>query len=127
MRDPRKKKLRDLRRKLKSCQRPHAWKLFALYVPEWSDHNPHTGQLDWKKWDIPGFYEESQKQESIWLYCICGYEPYWDGSPPAWYRRMHNRLRRARQKEAFRQACRDGDLDDFSVNPEHRSIRWDWW
>lgn len=127
MRDPRKKKLRDLRRKLKSCQRPHVWKLFALYHPEWSDRDPNTGKINWVKWCIPGFHEEARTQETLWKIRICGYEPYWVGAPPAHFRRSENRLHRVRQKAILYRAWKEGDWDDVLFLPERRTVRWDWW
>lgn len=124
MRDSYRKKLRDLRRKLKSCQRPH--ELFARYFPEWSDRNPCTGQIDWEKWSIPGFHAESCNREKAWKLQICGYEPYWQSGPPAWYRRDRNRQLRTRQKAALHKAFREDDWDDFLL-PGRQDIDWLWW
>ncbi|MHA2279399.1 MAG: hypothetical protein ACXAC5_00710 [Promethearchaeota archaeon] len=127
MRDPYKKKLRDLRRKLRSVQRPYGWKLFAQYFPEWSDRNPHNGQIDWVKWRLPGFHEESRNRKQAWYLRICGYDPSWQGSPPAWFRRDRNRQLRTRQKAAVSKAFRDGSWDDFILPRNRHDIGWLWW
>ena len=127
MQDPRRKKLLDLRRKFKTVQRPSVWKMFAIYFPELSDRNPHTGQINWEKWGSHAEGRECDLQERLWLQSVCGYEPYWEGAPPAWYRRAANRLVRARESASLRCAIRDDELDDISPLPRKRTIRWLWW
>ena len=116
-----------MRRKLKSCQRPNGWKLFAQYCPDLSDRNPCTGQINWTKWSIPELYEESRNQEKEWKLRICGYEPYWQPSAPAWYRRERNRQLRTRQKAVLNKAIQEDDWDNFILPRGRNDINWLWW
>lgn len=124
MSKPYNKKLRDLRRKFKSGQRPHPWKLFSRYSPL-SDRDLN-GDIDWAKWDIPGFIKLSSNAESFWVNHVCGHKLHEVPAPPSWFRRQLNRLLRAQQKSAFRQALRD---DNWEIPiPDHiRNCRYLWY
>jgi len=123
-RDPRKKKLRDLRRAGRNdfC-RPRLYRLFDRLHPEY-DHI-----TDFRKWRYrllyPGEWERYYNAQRAWVRSIIG--PGYYGSPPSHYRRDSNRLRRHRQKQALRRAIENDTLEDFSMPRERKDVGWDYW
>lgn len=119
MRDSRKKKLRDLRRIARSSYNPSIYDLFDKYHPEVA------------KWDSIRYFGTPawhiyHNLKYGWVTRIAGYWDALGGAPPSWFRRSHNRLRRARQKEALRVAVSDDAWDDFLLPLDRRNIRWEW-
>lgn len=49
------------------------------------------------------------------------------GSISSWFRRSRNKVQRAKQKQALREAMRDDKLDELIIPTRRRDIRWDWW
>lgn len=131
MRDPRKKKARDLRRIARSDMN-RILSLFDIYHPEIKqlvEEAERRLRVDRRRfwwWLTPEWhYYQDQKHE--WATKIAGY---WDaigGAPPAWFRRSYNRQLRSRQKAALDRAIRDDALDDFLMPRERCNIRWEWW
>jgi len=132
MRDPRKKKLRDLRRIARSRgYNPSIYDLFDKYHPEVRQILEKAETRFYAEgrcgfWLEPEyrFYNNSKYE---WVTKIAGY---WDavgGAPPSWFRRSCNCQRRARQNEALRCAERDDAWDGFLLPREYRDVRWNWW
>jgi hypothetical protein len=130
-RNPRKKKARDLRRIARSSgYDPSIFDLFHKYHPEVKEledqlRKEYRARGEWY-W-LSGEWRVLQNMEYDWVTKVAGHWNALGGAPPAWFRRMHNRLRRARQKAAFNRAWHNDDWDDFVIEPEPRSIRWEWW
>ena len=130
MRDPRKEKARDLRRIARSGgHNPSIFGLFDKYHPEVQERQEQI-QRDYRargEW----YWHDSEwtvlnNMEYEWATQIAGY---WDaigGSAPAWYRRMKNRIRRAKHKAALIKAIQDDDLEDFVLPNYRHNIRWEW-
>ena len=115
-RDPRREKIRDLRR------------AHGLWRKLWLKHHPAyifrwTILLcDRQLWDFVCNAEDE------WIREILGYPAYVPHSPgnaPAQYRRTRNRARRTKDKQAMREQLRDGETD--IIIPRHRrDVNWDW-
>lgn len=132
MRDPRKEKSRDLRRISRSGgHNPSIFDLFDKYHPEIKKleeesrlrYRAEKRRL-WYYFSPEWHYYHDCKYE--WATKIAGY---WDaigGSAPAWYRRMKNRIRRAKLKAALSKAIQNDDLEDFVLPHYRRNIRWEW-
>lgn len=118
MRDPYRKKQRDLRRAARSDQLPHIYSLFDVYHPEYKEYDTSHYNQDWQiywnaKWD--------------WVHHIAGdNSPGWGGVPSG-FRRDRNRQLRTRQKAALSRVFREGDWDDFSLPRGRRDIAWLYW
>lgn len=121
-RDPKREKLRDLRRmdsgRLSSifnkCHPEHDWKNF-----EFPDGTRLRDRL--MRW------QESNRAEDEWILQTVGggRSRYSCGAPPSWFRRQLNRKRRAKGKQAMREQLRDGR--DVTPPPRRRDVRWLWW
>ena len=117
MRDPRKKKLRDLRRIARSSNyNPSIFELFHKYHPEVKAQEDKVireyrsrGEWPWhsSEWTI------LHNMEYDWATKIAGY---WNaiGGSSTYFRSG----RRAREKQAFRRAIRDDAWDDFFIPRE---------
>ena len=122
MRDPRKKKLRDLRRIARSgYYNPSIFKLFHKYHPEVKEQEEQIqreyrarGEWDWydSEWSV------LHNMEYDWATKIAGYWNAIGGSNS--YVRCG---RRAREKQALRRAVRDDAWDDFFI--PHERQEWD--
>ena len=124
MRDPRRKKMRDLRRSARSAQRPHISNLFDIYHPEYAElDRAGFDDPDWRrKWHI---YHDAQWD---WESRIAGFigGVRWNGTSSS-YRRLANRTRRNRDKVAFMRSVEDGDWENY-YRPCHRNtVKWDCW
>lgn len=118
MRDPCRKKQRDLRRIARSAQRPRIDDLFDVYYPEYKEYDHGYCSQEWQ------FYREAQNE---WVARVAGGNPPGWGGVPAWYRRDRNRQLRTRQKAALHKAFCEDDWDDFSLPHGRHDIRWLWW
>jgi len=123
MRDPRKKKLRDLRRIARSgCYNPSIWKLFHKYHPEVNEleeqiRREYRARGEW-------YWHSSEWQvlnnlEYDWVTKVAGYWNAIGGLGGSYYREG----RRAREKQALRRAIRDDAWDDFFIPRERQE--WD--
>lgn len=122
MRDPRKEKLRDLRRIARSGQyNPSIWKLFHKYHPEVEEQEKQIrreyrarGEWCWHSSE----YAILHNLEYDWATKIAGY---WNaiGGSSGYYREG----RRAREKQALRRAVRDDAWDGFFIPRERQE--WD--
>ena len=122
MRDPYRKKQRDLRRMARSsCYNPSIFDLFHKYHPEVKEQEEQIkryyrdrGEWYWhsSEWNI------LHNMEYDWVTKIAGY---WNaiGGSNSYFRSG----RRAREKQAFRCAVRDDAWDDFFIPRERRD--WD--
>ena len=113
MRDPRKKKHRDLRRIALSAHRPSIFSLFDIYHPEY------------KKYDNISDWQIHWNAQWAWINRIVGGDLPGCGVP-AWYRRAHNSQLRTRQKAALHKAFREDDWDGLSLPRGRRDIGWLW-
>lgn len=115
-RDPRRDKIRDLRR------------AHGLWRKLWQKLHPECGVrwtirlCDHQLWDLV------YNAEDEWIRGMLGhpaYVPHMPGNAPAHYRRTMNKLRRAKDKQAMREQLRDGETD--IIIPRHRrDVNWDW-
>ncbi len=129
-RDQRKKKARDLRRIARSGgYNLGIFDLFQKYHPEVEERKEQIQREcrvrdEWywnlSEWGI------LNNMEYDWATKVAGYWNAIGGAPPSWFRRMYNRLHRARQKSAFRKAVQNDDLEDFEISRQRRDIRWFW-
>ena len=120
MRDPYRKKQRDLRRAARSAQRPRIYNLFDVYHPEYKEFDRSYRSIDWH------IYYDAQYD---WVNRIAGdCCPSWGGGGvPACFRRDENRKLRTRQKAALLKAAAEGNWDDFLLPLNRRNIRWLYW
>ena len=119
MRDPYRKKQRDLRRVARSAQRPNIHELFDVYHPEYKEYDRSCFSGDWK------IYWNAQW---AWASKIAGGGPCTGmGGAPAYFRRDRNRQLRTRQKAALNRAFRDDNWDDFILPHGHHDVAWLWW
>ena len=120
MRDPYRKKQRDLRRIARSAQRPRIYDLFDVYHPEYKDYDYYNyySPYEWH------FYRNAQNE---WVARITGGNHAGWGGVPASFRRDRNRQLRTRQKAAVNRAFREDDLDDFRLPRGRHDIDWLWW
>lgn len=121
-RDPRREKALDMR----SMREDRLMTIFYKCHPEY----------DWRKLTFPDDYgayhkmlEELHRIEDEWIHGATGgrrgRHRYCGGTPPAWFRRGLNRLRRARARQAMREQIRhDGDV---LLPRQVRNVRWLWW
>jgi len=116
MKDARIKKRRDLRRQARSDRGISS--LFEVYHP---DHKEPRRFYDREEWDH--YYNTKHN----WEISLGGHWAALYGSPPSDYRRMFNRLLRARQKATLRQAVLNDALEDFSVPPLIHNLGWYYW
>ncbi len=128
-RDPRKNKARDLRRIARS--NPSIFHLFHKYHPEVEERKKQLRE-EWRDLDDVWYWWTSEYTvlldlEYDWAAKIAGYWNAIGGSPPSSYRRMRNRLHRARQKAALQQSIQNCDLEDFDFPRKRRDIRWLWY
>lgn len=119
MRDPRKKKLRDLRRIARSGHNPSIFDLFHKYHPEAKEQEKQIQReyrVAWYYWNSSE-WKLLQNMENDWAVKIAGC---WDaiGGSSSYFRDG----RRAREKQALRRAVRDDAWDDFFIPRE----RCDW-
>ena len=118
MRDPYRKKQRDLRRAVRSALRPRIYDLFDVYNPEYKEFDRSYLSTDWH------IYRDAPND---WVNRIAGdCRPGW-GGVPAHFRRDQNRKLRTRQKAAFNRAVAEGNWDDFFLPKGRRNIRWLYW
>ena len=118
MRDPYRKKQRDLRRIARSAQRPRIYDLFDVYHPEYKGYDTSRREDDWR------IYRNAQNE---WVARVAGGDrPGW-GGVPASFRRDRNRQLRTRQKAALNRAFSEGDWDDFSSPRGRHDIAWLYW
>lgn len=120
MHDPQLSKRRDLRRRARAD-----WgtsKLFKIYNPEYSDKPRWIGlYCDCEAW------HRYYNAEHNWMIRLAGHWSAIGCSMPSYVRHDANRLTRTRQKAALRQAIHDDALEDFAIQPQKHTIRWDWW
>lgn len=116
MRDPYRKKQRDLCRIARSAQNPCIYDLFDAYNPEYKDYDRSYFSEDWR------IYWNAQRE---WVSRFTGGVS--SGGVPASFRRDRNRELRTRQKAALNRAFREDDWDDFSLPRGRRDIGWDYW
>lgn len=116
MRDPYRKKQRDLRRAARSLLRPSIYNLFDVYHPEYKKYDRSRDNQDWY------IYWNAQHK---WVDRIAG-GPHGE-SINSVHRRDRNRLLRTLQKAALSKAFRLGDWDDFVLPKGRRDIRWLYW
>ncbi len=121
-RDPKREKLRDLRRmdtgRLSGIffkRHPeHDWRNFKFLLgTSWEDR-----RMRWRESDRVG-------DEWILRAVGPGRSRYSCGVPPASFRRGLNRKRRAQMKQAMSKQLCDGD--DVTNPRPHRNVRWEWW
>lgn len=117
MRDPYRKKQRDLRRVARSAQNPRIYDLFDVYHPEYKEFDRSHRSADWH------VYYDAQHD---WVNRIADCRPGW-GGVPASFRRDENRKLRTRQKAALNKAVGEGNWDDFLLPLGRRNIRWLYW
>ncbi len=116
MRDPYRKKQRDLCRVARSAQNPRIYDLFDVYNPEYKELDRSFRREDWRVyWDA----------RDDWVSRFTGGVP--TGGVPASFRRDRNRALRIRQKAALSKAYREDDWDDFSLPCGHRDVRYLYW
>jgi hypothetical protein len=117
MRDPYKKKLRDLRRIARSGGYSSIFRLFDKYHPEIAelDNSPCSSQ-EWQAYSDLKYG---------WAQRMAGYWDALGGAPPASFRRMLNRELRTKQKAAFYKAVKNEEWDIF-IPPHRRTCRWLW-
>lgn len=119
MRDPYRKKQRDLRRIARAAHRPRITNLFDIYHPEYKKYDESRDRLDWyihwnAQWD--------------WVNRIAGgAHCSFMGGVPSHFRRGRNRNLRTRQKAALNRAFREDDWDNFVLPEGRNDIRWLWW
>lgn len=117
MRDPYRKKRRDLRRVARSAQRPSIFDLFDDYHPEYKKYDKSSDHWDWH------FYWDTQRE---WICRMAGTHP--GGGPiPASYRIVRNRKLRREQRQALHKAFIDDELENFVLPQGRRDIRWLYW
>lgn len=133
MRNPRQKKLRDLRKAWLSGDGFSLYRYFDKLYPEydWRLHhrrNPSNGE-SWSE-----RYHAERKLRYEWLLEILGADvlqaaPYGgNGNSPAHFRRDLNRHRRAQEKQALREAIAHGDdWDEIEFPHFRRNANWLWW
>lgn len=118
MRDPYRKKQRDLRRCARSAHRPRIDDLFDVYHPEYKGGNSSRYNEDWH------IYWNAQHD---WVAQIAGgNRPGW-GGVPASFRRDRNRQQRTRQKAALNRAFREDNWDNFALPRGRHDIAWLYW
>lgn len=119
-RNPRREKVLDMRR----MDGERISTIFDKCCPEYDWRNlPKCGSDDWY-----ALRAESRKAEDEWTRKATGGRQKrhsMSGTPPAWFRRGMNKLRRARDKQSMlRQLAEEGD----AAHPHHRrDVRWNWW
>ena len=120
MRDSKRKKLLDLRRKIFSAQNPNTYSLFdkisGYKNPRWTRRF-----RDRSGWDV--YYN----LHAEWTASICGYDASSSGNAPAWFRRDLNRQLRRKQKRALDRGCREWDFDSYPIPNHRRNANWLWW
>jgi len=121
-RDPKREKLRDLRRMdagrlsdiFLKCHPEHDWRNFK-FPPgtPWEDR-----RMRWR---------ESDRVEDEWILRAVGpgRSRYSCGAPPASFRRELNRKRRAQARQAMREQLRDGE--EVTTPRPRPNVRWEWW
>ncbi len=120
-RDPRREKVLDMRR----MDGDRLSTIFDKCYPEYDWHNFPKDVVRSGMWyALAG----SRKAEAEWVRKMTGgraYRRWMMGTPPAWFRRGMNKLRRTRDKQMLiRQLVEDGDAG----HPHHRrDVRWNWW
>lgn len=121
-RDPKREKLRDLRRMdagrlsgiFTKCHPEHDWRNFKFPKgTPWEARRPH--------------WQEADRAEDEWILHAVGPRRtrFSCGTPPAWFRRQLNRQRRAKDRQAMREQLRDGEEPMAHRRP--RDVRWLWW
>jgi len=118
-RDPRREKLRDMRR----VPGDRLWDMFRKVHPEfdWVNRPKNTDYAEWRL-----LFSISHEAGEEWIRRVtgCRHVRSW-GAPPAWFRRGLNKLRRSREKQAMReQLARGGDV---TLPRSRRNARWLWW
>ena len=120
MRDPKRKKRLDLRRKIFSAQNPSSYaffdKLFGYDKPRWT-----VALKDRSEWD------DYYSRHAEWVTLICGFDTPTCGNAPAWYRRDLNRQLRRKQKRALERSVREWDFDSYPIPNHRRNANWLWW
>ena len=119
MRDPYRKKQRDLRRIVRSAQRPRIYDLFDVYHPEYKKYDESRDSQDWHthwnaQWDWVSRMAGGGRQTGM-------------GGVPSWFRRDRNRKLRTRQKAALNRAFREDNWDGYILPLGRHDIGWLWW
>jgi len=118
-RNPQESKIKDLRRIARGRSKRTVFGLFDKYNPEIAK---------WKYcWCLSLEWSEYYRIQDDWAARLAGHWSAIGGAPPSSYRRMYNRLSRARQKDALRKAIQNDDLDNFCIDKPRRTIRCDYY
>ena len=133
MRDSKEKKKRDMRKAMRGCYHPYLWQLFRTLHPEFD--NGHTGfnvrNFNDAEWCVlKELYDIYDNTRNEWLTAVTGLPAslhFHMGSPPSVYRRCANATRRAKEKQALRDAVAHGTLDDVVFPRFRRDIRYNYW
>jgi hypothetical protein len=121
--DPRKEKLRDLRKAYMGAEHPDLWKIFAKQHPEMG-----SGKRRWSftlaEWDE---YKYWLARYFEWVQQVIGVPCWWlAGNCPARYRRDKNRQRRAKSRQMLRDDLQRTEWDDI-IHPRFRNdANYDW-